>query len=312
MSKEPKILFVSSGNIRGIVPFIKSQGESLKDIGLELEYHLVMGKGLKGYVSNIRPLRSKIIEGKYDLIHAHYGLVGLLALLTLSGRPIVLSMMGGDAYGSFDAHGKRVKGSYFQMFLSQIAMLFSSQIIAKSENILSHVPYKFKSTVIPNGVNFNIFKPDGKDLKTNKILWLANPNDPRKNFKLLQDALELLNDVNVELITPYPISHNEFPAYLNGASVFVLSSYSEGSPNVIKEAMACNIPIVSTNVGDVTEIIGETNGCYIANFEPGDMADKIRRALDYGRRTTGREDVRHLEAPEVARRIIKVYDKAIK
>ena len=99
--------------------------------------------------------------------------------------------------------------------------------------------------------------------------------------------------------------------YLNAADALVLTSLWEGSPNVIKEAMACNLPIVSTDVGDVKEVIGDTEGCYITSYEPSDVAGKIKLALDFGKRTNGREKIKHLEINTIAKRIIDVYNEVL-
>jgi len=311
MDKKLKVLFISSGNSPyGIIPFIKSQGESLKKEGVEIEYFTIKGKGIKGYLQNIKPLRQHLRARKYNIIHAHFGLTGLLCLLSFSRIPIVLSVMGEDAYGSFNLEGKRIKSSYFKMLLTQIALFFVQHIIVKSHNILKKIPYKYKSHLIPNGINFDKFKPDSEKLNNNNmILYLANSTNPRKNFKLVEKALMLLNRHDLKLINPYPIEHNQFPEYLNSSSVFVLTSFNEGSPNTIKEAMGCNIPVVSTDVGDVREVIGKTEGCYITSFKPEDVAEKIKMALAFGKRTTGRNDIEHLEESVVARKIIEVYKK---
>jgi len=308
-----KVLFVSSGNSEyGIVPFIKSQGESLIKEGVNVDFYRIKGKGIIGYLKNIKSLRYYIKQNGYDIIHAHYGLTGLVSILTFSKAPVILSVMGSDAYGSFDIKGKRIKSSYLDMLLTQVAMLFAKGIIVKSKNILKLVPYKSKSFIIPNGVNFELFRPFTNKLNRKSVLFLAKNSDPRKNFKLLEEALDLLLDKDIKLLNPYPIDQTQFPDYLNKASVFVLTSYNEGSPNVIKEAMACNIPIVSTDVGDVKEVIGKTDGCYITAFDPKDVASKIKQALDFGKRTTGREDIKHLEASIIAKKIIKVYESVLK
>ena len=235
----------------------------------------------------------------------------MLCLLTFTKKPLVLSVMGDDAYGSFNIHGKRIFKSYFEMILTQITLIFVNQIIAKSKNIYNIIPYKKKCKVIANGVNFESFYPKNDILEDNTILWLADPKNPRKNHELIKNAMTLIDNHEIKLINPYPIQHKEFSNYLNKASVFVLTSYNEGSPNVIKEAMACNIPIVSTNVGDVKEIISNTEGCYITSFEPEDVAGKIKKAIAFGKRTTGREDIKHLESSVVAKKIIERYLKAI-
>jgi len=307
-----KVLFVSSGNSHyGIVPFIKSQGESLIEKGIDLVFFKIKGNGIRGYLKNIKLLRNHINQNSYDIIHAHYGLTGLVCVMAHTKVPVVLSVMGSDAYGAFNIDGKREKSSYLDMFITQIALLFVKAIIVKSSNILKFVPYLNKSYIIPNGVNFKLFKPYKNKLNCKSVLFLANNSDPRKNYKLLKSALELLRNKDVLLLNPYPIDQSQFPHFLNKASVFVLTSYNEGSPNVIKEAMACNIPIVATDVGDIKKVIGNTKGCYISSFESQDVADKIQKALDFGKRTTGREDVKHLESSVIADKIIEVYKSVL-
>jgi teichuronic acid biosynthesis glycosyltransferase TuaC len=117
-------------------------------------------------------------------------------------------------------------------------------------------------------------------------------------------------------MSPYPVAHHDVPLYLNEANVLVLPSFMEGSPNVIKEAMACNCPIVSTDVGDVKWVIGKTKGCYIASFEPKDFAEKINMAIHLpgnNGRTNGRQRIIDLglDMNTVAQRITEVYRKSL-
>lgn len=315
-----KVLFVHSGNFKyGIESFIKSQGESLIAKGIELDYYPVIGKGLKGYYSNIKKIKK--ISNNYNIIHAHYGLIGLLCVLALTKKPIVLSIMGSDIYGSYNVKGKRIRKSYPIMLLTQIALIFSKRIIAKSNNILKYIPYKDKTEVIANGVNFSVFRPMdmslcrkelGIVLQKKVILYLGNPDDPRKNYELVKQAVKGIKNDNFLLINPYPIKHRDFVKYLNASNIFILSSYNEGSPNVIKEAMACNIPIISTDVGDVKELINETKGCYIVDFSVNDMRQKVQFTLsNEGKRTTGRKDIIHLDSIVVAQNIINIYNSIV-
>jgi glycosyltransferase involved in cell wall biosynthesis len=107
------------------------------------------------------------------------------------------------------------------------------------------------------------------------------------------------------------------PRYLNEADVLAFSSFMEGSPNVIKEAMACNCPIVSTDVGDVRWVLGDTKGCYIASFDPADFAKKMELAIHFSQvvgRTKGRQRIvaLGLDMNTVAKRIMAVYKKSTK
>ena len=100
--------------------------------------------------------------------------------------------------------------------------------------------------------------------------------------------------------------------YYNAADVLLLTSLSEGSPNIIKEAMACNCPIVSTDVGDVKENIYNTEGCFISSYDPSDIANKIQKASNYGKsRTNGRENITHLNNNIVAKQILNIYNEAV-
>jgi teichuronic acid biosynthesis glycosyltransferase TuaC len=153
-------------------------------------------------------------------------------------------------------------------------------------------------------------------LKSNKryVLFLGNKKDPRKNHILVEQAMNLLNNPEIELIAPYPASHDDVVKYLWSTDVFVSAAFMEGSPNVIKEAMACNCPIVSTNVGDVEWVIGNTEGCFLAGFDPKDFSEKIALALDFSaikKRTLGRDRILALglDTVTVAKRIISIYQK---
>jgi glycosyltransferase involved in cell wall biosynthesis len=233
--------------------------------------------------------------------------------------------MGDDAYGAYYKPYKVLFSSRYLTVLTYLIQPFVKAIISKSLNIDKYVYRKRIANIIPNGVNLEKFQNFEKDFKLelglepNKryILFLANKEDKRKNFKLLQEAHALLNDDNIEIIVPYPVSHEKIVKYLWSADVFVLTSFMEGSPNVLKEAMACNCPIVTTDAGDAYWVIGNTDGCFAAGFDAKDLSEKILSALDFAsknKRTKGRQRLLELglDAGTVAQKIIAVYNKTIK
>lgn len=322
-----KVLFVCSGNTSGfeIVPFIKAQGDSLKSSGVEVEYFPIIGKGLLGYLKAGFKLRKLLKHKRYDLVHAHFTLSGYTAILGSRGTPVVLSLMGSDAYGEYVGENKILFFSNFLTLLTLLIQPFVRVIISKSDNIGKYVYMKRKSFIVPNGIDTEKFKSSPTNFRSElnfnetrkQILFLGSKKSVRKNITLVQQAVSLLNRNDVELINPYPISHELIPRYLNSVNVLAVCSYMEGSPNVVKEAMACNCPIVATDVGDIKWVLGNVEGCYIASFRPEDFAKKLQEALKFSethQRTKGEQRIKELElsSESVASRIKEIYDLALR
>ncbi|WP_114778204.1 glycosyltransferase [Botryobacter ruber] len=322
-----KVLFVCSGNNKSfdIVPFIKAQGESLVRAGVEVDYFPVIGKGIAGYVKAGFKLRDYLKSNSYDLIHAHFTLSGWSAIIGAAGKtPVVLSLMGSDAYGEYIGVNKIEFSSRLNILLTYLIQPFVKAIISKSRNIEDYVYLKHKSYIVPNGINKEKFQPSETDYRDElglnngkkQVLFLGSKTNVRKNFKLVQEAVARLNRPDVELINPYPIPHTEIPKYLNAVNVLAVTSLMEGSPNVVKEAMACNCPIVSTDMGDVKWVMGDTEGCYTTSFDPGDYAEKLKLALAFSEtkgRTRGEERIRKLglDAGTIANRVVAIYREAL-
>ncbi len=302
------ILFISSGNsTSGLSPIILNQGNSLVSIGNSVSYYSIKGKGLKGYLRNIKPLKKYLKENKFDIIHAHFVWCGIIASLA-GAKPLVVSLMGSD-----------VKGNLMNKLLSIVFIkLFWDKTVVKSEDMRRSL-YISKVSVIPNGVDFNRFKPIDKntamaitkwDISKKHILFAGDPNRKVKNFKLAKEAFEKCSDMNLELHVLKNIDNKILPYYYSAADVVLLTSLWEGSPNVIKEAMACNRPIVSTNIGDVKEIIGNTKGCIITENNSEDCKHQLISALTF-EKTNGRQDIFHLNSKLIAIKLVQLYQATI-
>ncbi|MCB9284859.1 MAG: glycosyltransferase [Lewinellaceae bacterium] len=320
-----KILFVFSGNSRlfPISPFTKSQADSLREQQVEVDYFPVMGKGMQ-YLKNVAPLRKQLRENPVDLIHAHYSLCGWVAVLAAGKTPVVLSLMGDDAQGTFTANGKIDFKSRFFIFLTWLIQPFLRAIIYKSPNLEKAVHRKKIAHLVPNGVRLDQFQlydqgcREELGLRPDKqyVLFLGNPEDANKNIALVHDAVALLDLPRVELLPVFGISHDTVVKYLNSVDVFVLCSFGEGSPNVVKEAMTCNCPMVVTPAGDAAWVVGDTEGCYVASYAPADFAEKLRQALAFAaanKRTKGRERILQLglDAPSVAKKLKSIYQQVL-
>lgn len=307
-----KILFISSGN-RGISPIVKAQGESLKKRTIQIEYMPVVGKGVWGYLRNVPAVRERLLKSDIDLVHVHYSLCGIVATLAnltvykKNKRQLVVSLMGSDVKG----------GGFWLSIIRYFVKCVWDVTIVKSEDMKDSLGLNCVH-VIPNGVDTDLFKPldQGKcqeklSWKSDKkhILFGADPTREVKNFPLAQSAFLKLALDNCELKTLGQVPHDEIPLYLNACDVLLLTSIWEGSPNIIKEAMACNIPIVCTDVGDVRWLLEDVNGCYVSSHDENDIAKKIKLALEYGKRTNARERLveLQLDAGSVAEKIVDLY-----
>lgn len=307
-----KILFVFSGNSLyfDISPFIQAQAESLRKLGHTIDYYPIKGKGIEGYISNIPQLKHYVKKGNYDIIHSHYSFCGVVSSLSIKKR-VVCSLMGSDVKQS------RLWKILIRYFIKHKWL----KTIVKSEEMKKELGID-KVVVIPNGIDLEIFNPLDKNECRKKLGWrqdsrivlfAANPQRPEKNFSLAKKAIATLNIEDVELKVVYNVPHKEMPLYLNASDLLLSTSLWEGSPNVIKEAMACNIPIVCTDVGDVRWLLDGVEGCYITSQNPSEIADKLYIALSFNKRTTGREKLIQLglDSKTIAQRVIEIYENVL-
>jgi len=151
------------------------------------------------------------------------------------------------------------------------------------------------------------------DLSRKYIVFLGDTNNTNKNFPLLQKALKILDQkkITCDLITPYPTPSSDVPYYLAAADVLAFTSKLEGSPNLIKEALAMGCPIVSTDVGDVRERVESVDGCFIAGFDEHNFADMLIKALEFNKRTSSKRLV-DICQENIAVKIIALYHSLLK
>ena len=144
-------------------------------------------------------------------------------------------------------------------------------------------------------------------------MFAGNPAVPRKRFALAQRAVELLNDtLPAELVVAWGVPHGDMPLYMSACDALVFTSMQEGSPNVVKEALACDLPIVSVSVGDVAQQLTSVEGCELcADDHPETIAAALARVLRRSCRVKGRDAVRHLDERLLTQQLIGVYRTAL-
>jgi teichuronic acid biosynthesis glycosyltransferase TuaC len=310
-----RVLFVSSGNAKdGISPIVRNQGQSLIGQGVLVDFFTINGKGIWSYFRHIFILRKFLKTNKFDIIHSHYSFSSYVAAIS-SASPLVVSLMGSDV----------LSDRLSRLFISFFHKYLWNQTIVKSMEMHQRLGLS-KIKIIPNGVNIDRINSLDKEKCKNKLGWgngvkhilfAGDPTRAEKNYSLARNSIRLLKNGN-EIIVHFlkDIPNEDIQIYLNAADVLILCSLHEGSPNVIKEAMACNCPIVTTNVGDVKWVIGNTEGCFITSFKPEDVAEKIKIAIEFREKhefTNGRERIIKLglDSETIASKIIEVYSKLL-
>lgn len=308
-----KILFVYRGyGSNQLNSVIDSQYNALIKNDIKVDKFTIMKGGVSGYLKALISLIKYLQNTNHDIIHAHYSYSGFVSRLATS-KPVICSLMGSDLLQ---------EKSTIKLITFLFYKYFWSKTIVKSEQMKKNLP---NSEVLPNGVDFENFRPADKiysaklvgfNLNHHNIIFVAHsPNSKVKNLSLAKKSIELTNNNKIKLHIISNKTFEEMPYYYNAADLLLLTSLSEGSPNVIKEAMACNCPIVSTDVGDIKQLFDNTEGCYITSFNENEIAKKINEALNYViryKKTNGRVKIEKLNNKFIIENLIDIYKNNIK
>ena len=313
---------------QNLLPFVLEQGESLHQLGMTIDYMPVRGN----YILAVRELKRKIREFKPDIIHAHYGLSAITAELQ-SLVPVVTTFHNGETLN------KNVN------FLTSLFSLRAKHVVYVAHHIHDLVYFKAKNhSIIPCGVNMEdchiidqaIARQQlGFEDGVKYILFGGGFDNLRKNYAILREAVERIEQApwvpveggercgNIVCLEMKGLSRAECVLRMNACDLFALPSHSEGSPQALKEAMACNCPIVATDMADVRHLLGDMPGHYILrNPRPtkerwdadeksvDELVELMQEALQFNARTNGRERIIEMDLSneQVAKRLIAIYE----
>ncbi len=292
--------------------FVYDEVQALRKLGVEMDVFFVDGqRRTLNYLTGMAGVFGRsLTRSHYDLVHAHYVLSGVLARCQLRW-PLVLTL-----HGSEVAVGWTPPLSRWLARLSAWVIVTSPRVLADLHIQLPHV------SVIPCGIDLDLFRPGeqtaartqlGLPLDRKLVVFVGEPR-PEKQVHLLEGAVARLQAAGqpVDLVIASGQPHERMPLFMQAANVLGLTSRYEGSPMVIKEAMACNLPIVATDVGDVAQVIGETAGCYLCAPTVASVAEQLAQALAFGGPTDGRTRIRHLSGDGAARQVLDVYREVIR
>ncbi len=291
--------------------FVADQVKDIRAAGVEVDVLLVNGRESSlNYIKGFPRLWKQLRQHKYDLIHAHYTFSGLIAKAQWS-CPVVLTY-----------HGSEIHADHTPTWLYNLSKLTTrlvQRVIVVSEQMKKNLG-DASVTVIPCAINLDHITPIDRaearqqlNLAPDKplVLWAGQPQQAVKRIHIVKDAIEIVKKTRpeAELIILSGQPHSVVPAYMSACDALALTSSHEGSPMVIKEAMACNLPLVSTDVGDVAQVIDGVEGCYLSGPDPQDVAEYLLKILASGQRTKGRQKIAYLSSENVTQQIISIYNQ---
>lgn len=301
-------------------PFIVRQVEFLRRAGVHVDVFAFRGsKNPWSYLRAWRIAQSRLAHGRYDVVHAQWGQSALLALPKRT--PLVVTYRGNDLEGIVGPDGRYSVPGRVLRAASRWVSRVADQVMVVSEHLAGLIPPR-DTHVIPSGLDLERFQPMPRDearaqlglpLDRKLVLFAGVPSNARKRHALALAAVErLAPDLGAELVVAAGVPHPRIPLYMCGCDALVLTSMHEGSPNVVKEALACDLPVVSVDVGDVRQRIGAIEGCVVcADDRPETIAAALDRVLRRGGRIDGRSTVLELDERRLAQRTIRIYREAM-
>jgi len=302
----------------GTATFIPRQVDFLRAAGVSVDVFKFRGGGKPiRYAAAWLDVQRRLRRERYDLIHAQFGQSGLLALP--KPLPLVVTFRGDDLEGVLsDTTGQLTPQGRLLPLLSRVVSRRADATIVVSAHLRAFLHRGAQPHVIPSGIDMERFRliPQaearrylGLPSDRRLVLFVGSPTSTRKRYALAQQAVAIVaRSLPAELVLGWAVPHDQVPYFMNACDALVFTSRQEGSPNVVKEALACNLPVVSVVVGDVPERLRGVTGCEVcADDQPETIAAALVRALRRGERTTSREVVRELDERKITQRVIGVY-----
>jgi teichuronic acid biosynthesis glycosyltransferase TuaC len=301
-------------------PFLVQQVEKLRESGVDVDvFFFEANRNPLNYFKAWFQFRKILRTNRPEIVHAHFGQSALVALPC--PVPLVVTFHGSDLMGIPGKNGEYTFTGRILTFLSRWVSRRADKVICVSRILGEKLPDGVPYEIIPCGINLDDFKMIEKEearrnlgipFNAKVIFFPGNPERPVKNYALAKEVIHRLNDENVKLIPAKNIAFSQMSMYYNASDVVLFTSKHEGSPTVIKEAMACNVPIISTNVGDVGELLEKARGNFLVSFDPDIIVKILKNILKKPYRTEGRKSLDLITDVNINKRLIQVYKNILK
>lgn len=316
-----RVLFVIPGDGQGSsMIFARRQAESLARVGVEVEvFHLRSRTSVWTLLRETLRFRRRVRSFDPQVIHAHFGTVtALFAALAAPLRPLTITFRGSDLNVS------RSLRSLVGFVLSQIAALRAGRIVCVSRQLRERLWWRRGIVIVlPSGVDPEVFRPEARSEVRRRLGWdddqrvvvfNAGHDPANKRVDLAREALRLtqglLACVRMEVLDG-ATAPARVPELLNAADCLLLTSDREGSPTVIQEALACNLPVISVDVGDTVERLLGVRRSTIVPREATAIARELARVLRVPSRSDGRRKVAEFSAPRIAGELCRMYRELV-
>jgi teichuronic acid biosynthesis glycosyltransferase TuaC len=287
--------------------FVRQQAEHLRKAGHQIDVlHIQASRSRLKYLTSPIDLFARTRTMSYDVVHAHYGLSGFPALFRYK-TPLVITLHGSDALIG-----------HIQPLISKVVCSLADAVIVVSKGISARIA----GEIIPCGIDLEEFRPRdrtaarirlGLPVQGKLVLFPFDPLRKIKRYEVARAAVDTLCNQDIKILTVCGKRNEDMPWYYSAADVMVLCSESEGSPTSVKEALACNLPVVSTDVGDVREIMEGIEGCEVCGDTPEMLAAGLKRVLgrQIDKSFESHLSMRRYDQSRVVAAIVKVYERVI-
>jgi teichuronic acid biosynthesis glycosyltransferase TuaC len=318
-------ILAATSNPLGMI-FTHRQIDSLEKLGVENQsfyipaHGLTFGKLLKSVVE----LRKAVRQFNPDIIHVQYGMIYAFIAAFTNLRPLVITFHGSDLN---TLPGESFRKKFQKKFLSNLAVLRAKEVICVSDGVRKNLWWKSKNAnIIPLGIDLHEFRPMDRAAARRQLQWseeevvvLFNANNPViKRLDMAEQTMTIVKEsipgARLEVLYGKQDNSKLVPVLLNASNCLLLCSDSEGSPTMVKEALACDLPVVGVDVGDVKLRLEGVQPSRVVEREPHALARAIIEVVKADRPSNGREKLVSdcLTEEAVAEVIHDVYMKIIR
>ncbi len=303
-----------------------AQMHALMKAGVDIRYgHFSARKSITQIWKAGRQMRKLAMNFDADLVHVMWGSTSAFVTVLFSPKPVIISYCGSDLLGGYNHAGIKETKNSISVLLSQLAAFGARRIIVKSEK-LKLALWKTnmgKASIVPNGVDLKLFHPEdqGKARETLGwkphipiVLFFCGMGQTVKNKPLAEATFGLIRqkfpDAQLKIVSGVP--HHQLVNFYNAADLMLLTSLHEGSNNSLKEAIACNLPVVSVDCGDVRERLKNVSPSFVADsYDAATLADAAIAIIDSRLRSNGSVSASQVSEEAITRKVIAVYEEAL-